>query len=149
MKMNKRGEFLARDYVIGLVLFGCVALLLFVIIADQAQTYNVPNVTDDNFQSRYDTLTNATSDIYRMQNATTSSEGLSTTSTFTFLFKSTFSIISLVFGSLSLINSLFVNFAQDFGVPSIIANIFFPSLLLIIIATLIFIVVSSVSQGKI
>ena len=134
--MNRKGEFLARNYIISIILFGMVSLIGYLIVADisgENTGYNIPNMTDQNFRNNYDTLSTTT--IYQMQNATQSSEGLSTISTFTEVFKASFSVISLIF-------------AQDFGVPSVIANIVFPSLLVIIIALLVFIIISSVSQGK-
>ena len=147
--MNRKGEFLARNYIISIILFGMVSLIGYLIVADisgENTGYNIPNMTDQNFRNNYDTLSTTT--IYQMQNATQSSEGLSTISTFTEVFKASFSVISLIFGSLGLVNGVFASFAQDFGVPSVIANIVFPSLLVIIIALLVFIIISSVSQGK-
>ncbi len=148
--MNKRGM-LARDYVIVLIIFGMVIGLGFLFVADMASSesgYNVSGMIDESFQGKYDTLTDTSQDVYAMQNATASGEGLSTISTFTVVFKATFSIISIIFGSFGLVNSVFSNFALDFGVPSIVANIFFPGILVIAIAIIIFVIVSSVSQGK-
>lgn len=141
---------LARDWVIVIVLFGAViglGALSVVDIASSSNGYN-SNITDPGFQSRYDTLTNISKDIYTAQNATASGVGLSTTSTFTIVFKATFSIISIVFGSFNIVNQVFVNFANDFGVPSAVANIFFGAILVIAIAVIIFVIISSVSQGK-
>ena len=149
--MNRKGEMLARDWVIVLILFGAVLSLAYLSVADIASSesgYGVENMTDSGFQERYDTFTRTSQDIYLAQNATASGEGLSTTSTFTTTFKATFSVISIVFGSFSLANDAMGNFATDFGVPSAVANIIFPALLAILIAVIIFVVISSVSQGK-
>lgn len=151
MIKNKRGEMLARDWVIILVLFGAVIGLASLFVADLASSdngYNNTDIVNENFQSNYDTLTETSTNIYQMQNATSSGEGLSTTSTFTTTFKATFSVVSIVFGSFGIAKNTFSNFAYDFGVPSPVANIFFSSLLVIIIAIIIFVVISSVSQGK-
>jgi len=142
---------LARDWIIVLVLFGAVAgmgALIVIDIADSETGYNVTNMTDENFQERYDTLTDTTTDIYLMQNATSSEEGISVFSTFTTVFKATFNVISIIFGSFSVANTVMINFADDFGVPSVIANVIFPSILVIIIAIIVFVVISSVSQGR-
>lgn len=148
--MNKRGM-LARDWVIVLVLFGAITGIGALIVVDMASSetgYNVTNMTDENFQSRYDTLSNTTTDIYLMQNATSSGEGISVLSTYTTVFKATFNIISIVFGSFSMAQTTMSNFAEDFGVPSVIANIIFPAILVIAIAIIIFVIISSVSKGR-
>lgn len=149
--LNKKGEFLARDFMISLILFGAVILLCYLVIGDMAHSstgYDIPNMTDENFEDRYDTLTEASTTIYQMENASTSEEGMSTVSTYTTFFKATFSIISLIFGSLSMVRSTFTNFATDFGVPSAVANIGFSAILVIIVVVLVFVIISSVSRGR-
>jgi len=149
--MNKKGEMLARDWIIVLILFGVVVSLGALYVADIASSdngYNETDLIDENFQSRYDTLSETSENIYQMQNATSSGEGLSTISTFTTTFKATFSVISIVFGSFGIATDTFSNMAMDFGIPSVVANIFFGAVLVILIAVIIFVVISSVSQGK-
>lgn len=134
-----------------IVLFGAIVGLGFLVVSDVASPsngYDVTGMVDPSFESNYNTLTNVSDDIYTAQNATASGEGLSTTSTFTIVFKATFSVISIVFGSFDMVNQVFVNLASDFGIPAAVANIFFGSLLVIAIAIIIFVVISSVSQGK-
>ena len=142
---------LARDWMIVLVLFGVVTGIGYLAVSEMASPgsgYNVSGMEDEHFQENYDTLEETSDTIYQMQNTTTSEEGISTISTYTTMFTATFSIISLVFGSFSVANNVMSNFATDFGVPSQIANIIFPSILVIIIVVIVFIVISSVSQSK-
>ncbi|KKK69688.1 hypothetical protein LCGC14_2931520, partial [marine sediment metagenome] len=64
--MNKKGM-LARDYVIVLIIFGMVIGLGSLFVADMASPesgYNVSGMVDDNFQGKYDTLTDTSQDIY-------------------------------------------------------------------------------------
>ena len=134
-----------------LVLFGAITGLGFLVVSDLASSdngYNISGVVDSDLEEHYDILGEVSDDIYTAQNATASGEGLSTISTFTIVFKATFSVISIVFGSFDLVNQVFVNFASDFGVPAAVANIFFGSLIIIAIAIIIFVVISSVSQGR-
>ena len=147
---NKKGM-LARDWIIMLVIFGVVTGLGFVFVADMAGTatgYNVSGMVDEDFQSNYDTLSNTSTDIYKMQNATASGEGMSVISTYTEVFKATFSIISIIFGSLGMVNTMLAQFAMDFGVPTAVANIMFPAILVMIIATLVFVIISAISKGR-
>lgn len=142
---------LARDWIIVLILFGVITgigALIVVDIASSETGYNVTDMADEEFQSRYDTLSKTTSDIYKMQNATASGEGISVISTFTTVFKATFNVISIVFGSFGVANVAMVNFADDFGVPSVIANVIFPAILVLIICVIVFVIISSVSKGR-
>jgi len=148
---NKKAEMLARDFMIILVLFGAICAIGYLVVEDMAGVktgYNVTNMSDPTFQENYDVLTNTTSTIYQMQNATISEEGTSVVSTYTTMFKSTFSVISLIFGSFKIASRTMTNFAEDFGVPSTLANIIFPAILVLLIVIIIFIVISSVSRGK-
>ncbi len=149
--MNKKGEMLARDWIFILVLFGAITAIGYLIVADMASSesgYNVTNMTDETFQDNYDTLSESTSTIYQMQNATTSEQGMSVLSTYTTMFTATFSIISLIFGSFGMASNTMTNFATDFGVPSILANIIFPAILVLIIVIIVFVIISSVSRGR-
>jgi len=149
--INKKGEMLARDWIMVLILFGVVTAIGYLIVADMADSstgYNVSNMTDESFQDNYDTLTETTSTTYKMQNATTSEQGMSVVSTYTMAFTSVFSIIALIFGSLGMASDTMTNFAVDFGVPSSLSNIIFPAILILIMVILIFVVISSVSRGR-
>jgi len=143
---------LARDWIIILILFGLTTGVGFMIVADIASVesgYGVENMTDESYRERYDTLTDTTEDIYLMQNATSSEEGLSVVSTYTTMFKSTFSVIGLVFGSFDVARLTMNNLAQDIGMDSNLANLFFGAILTIIISIIIFVILSSITKGRI
>lgn len=142
---------LARDWIIILVLFGLVSGIGYLIVEDLASSskgYDVANMTDENYRGRYDTLTESSSKIYQMQNATTSEQGMSVVSTYTTMFKSTFSVIGLIFGSFSVATTSMQNFAQDIGMDSNLANLLFGAILVIVICIIVFVVVSSISRGR-
>jgi len=142
---------LARDWVIVLVLFGFVAGTGYLIVEDVASSdsgYNVENMTDESYSRRYDTLTNSTQDILLMQNATASGEGMTVISVFTTMFQATFSVITIVFGSFGMATTTMTNFGQDLGMSSGMANLVFGSILVLIIATIVFIIISSISRGR-
>jgi len=142
---------LLRDFVIVLVLFGLISGIGYLVIEDIASSasgYNVENMSDESYKERYDTLTESTIKIKEMQNKTSSKEGLSVFSTFTTMFSSTFTVIGLVFNSFGMVTTTFNNFAIDLGMDADLANLIFGALLVIIIATIIFVVISSVSRGR-
>ena len=148
--MNKKGM-LARDWYVMLIVFGTISGLGYLVIADiasESSGYNIENMTDENFKENYDTMTESADDIYLMQNATASGEGMSVISTFTTMFSATFSVISIIFGSFSLADDVLTNFGVDQGVPTAIANIIFPAILAIILGLIIFVIISSISKGK-
>ncbi len=148
--VNKKGM-LARDFIIILALFGGIIGIGALIVVDMASSetgYNITNMTDENFQSNYDTLSDTFDDVELMKNATTSSEGISVLSTYTTVFKATFNVITLVFRSPILIKNIFVNFAEDFNIDSGVANIMFTLILTISLAIIIFVIISSVSKGR-
>lgn len=142
---------LARDWIIILVLFGLVSGVGYLVVVDIASSesgYNVVNMTDENYQSRYDTLTESSRNIYQMQTEAKSEEGLSVISAFTTFFSSTFGIIGIIFGSFGLATTTMANFGQDLGMSGGLSNLVFGAILVMIISTIVFIIVSSVSRGR-
>ncbi len=142
---------LARDFIIILALFGAITGIGALIVVDMASSesgYNVTNMTDETFQSNYDTLTDISDDVDLMKNATASGEGINVVSTYTTVFKATFNVITLIFRSPILMRNVFVSFADDFNIPSGVANIMFTLILTISLAIIIFVIISSVSKGR-
>lgn len=149
--MNKKGEFLVRDFIVVLVLFGIVTgigALIVVDVADYETGYGVENMTDKNFQERYDSLSETTKNVELMQNATTSTEGLKLDSIYTEIFSGTFNIVGIIFGSFGVLFSTLSNFMSDFGVPSGLANLMAGGIFAIILSTIIFVIMSSISKGR-
>lgn len=151
-KMNKKAEFLARHYMILLILFGMVvgigALMVYG-MANSDEGYGIENMTDERYSDNYDTISDASSRIYQMSDETAKREGLTIWSVFTTIFSATFTIISLILGSFGIVNSSVSNLLSDAGVPSAMANIVGGGIVVIIIGIVVFIIISSVSDGKI
>lgn len=148
--MNKKAM-LARDFIIILVLFGAVTGISALIVIDMAGEntgYDIENMTNEKFQENYNTLTETSTTIYKMQDATMSKEGTSVLSPYTTTIQALISVISLIFGSVNVAGNTMANFAEDFGVPSAISNIFFPMMLVIVIVIIVFVIISSVSKGR-
>lgn len=150
-KMNKKGMY-ARDYIIILILFGSICLTGYLIVADMAGSdsgYGVSGMVDENFAEHYNTLTESTSNIGKLQNATTSEAGTKTISQYTEIFRATFSMISIIFGSIGMTSGTLTHFATDFEIPSAMANIISATIMGILITILIFVIISSVSKSKV
>jgi len=148
--INKKGM-LARDWFVMLIIFGVITGLGYLVVADfasESSGYAVENMTDDDFQDNYDTLTDSVKNVSEMQNKTAAKGGLDVISTFTTLFTATINIITIVLGSFSMASNVMTNFAIDFGVPTVVANLIFPAILALIIGIIIFVIISSISKGK-
>ncbi|MFW6172895.1 MAG: hypothetical protein ACOC5T_04050 [Elusimicrobiota bacterium] len=144
--INKKGEMLARDWVIAAVLFSGLIALFVLQTGAFSSVYDADNVTSDEFSEKFDKFENNTAYATEMWNQTTGEGGLSTVGTFDILFKSTFGVISLVFSSVNLAGTQMFGFVEYFGIPSQVGFLFFTILMTILTVIIIFIVISSVSR---
>lgn len=143
--MNKKG-FIARDFVLAMILFSGVIALAFLAVADLADTYDNPNVVDEGFTDNFERFQNETDRASQIFDAATSNEGLSLIGTFDVLFSSSFTVISLVFGGVAAVGSQVANFGSYFGIPSTVTKTFFTILLSGLTILIVFIIISSVSR---
>lgn len=149
MRYNKKGQFLARDWVMSAILFSGVIALLVLALGDMVDTYGTENVTDSAFQTTFDKFQDNTDIAQEMWNRSSGEDGLSTIGTFDILFKSTFSVISLVFSSVTLAGTQVFGFVEYFGIPKEVGFIFGTIILSILSVIIVFIVISSVSRRDI
>lgn len=149
-KLNKKG-FLARDWVITIIIFSLfagIAGLIVYDLADPVNGYNVANMTNGNFDAQYNKVAYSESITKQMADASTSKEGLGLLGGAELFFGSTVTVIQIVFGSLGTVNNVFGAMISTFGIPPRIANLIFPALLAIITTVLVFVVVSSLTKTK-
>ena len=142
---------LARDWMIVLIIFGMITGIGSLVVYDISSSeygYDVPNMTDGDYNNSYDTLTDATIKIGEMANATSSKEGQSTISPYTLFFKATFSVIGIIFNSFGIASSTLATFGEDIGMPSSLANLLFSGIMVLIVGIIIFVVVSAISRGR-
>ena len=143
---------LLRDWVIMIIIFSLfvgIAGLIVYDMADADQGYDVQNMTDGNFDSQYNQVEYTSQITNQMANASTSKEGLGLVGTAEMFFGSTWTVIQIVFGSLSIVNGVFSGFAVSFGIPPQISNLIFPGIIAIITTIIIFVVVSSLTKSKV
>ncbi len=149
---NKKGEIIPRTIVITILIFTLITGIGFLVVNDISSSengYNIPNMSDSNFQQKYSDVNNISDTINIMKNKTLNKEGLNVVSTYTTMFKSTFSVIALVFGSIGMINTIFLNIMKDFGISATLGNLIIGSILAMITTVIMFAVLSSVSRGRI
>ena len=145
--MNKKA-WVARDFVIAMLLFsGCIALFVLMVGAI-ANDYDNPNIIDQNFSDKFDKFSDDTGRASEMWSAVTSEGGLSLVGTTELLFFSTFRVISLIFSSVVAAGTQLAGFGEFFGVPSAVTAIFMVLIFSILTVSIIFIIISSVRSGK-
>lgn len=143
---NKQGEMLARDWVTSIVLATGVISLLVLMVGSMVNEYDVDNVTSDEFSEKFNTFENNTAIVQDMFNETSGQGGLSTVGVFDVLFTATFSVLSLVFDSVTLVGTQVFGFTEFFGVPSEVGFLFFTILMAVLSIAIVFIIISSVSR---
>lgn len=146
-RINKKG-FLTRDFVQAGILFTGIIALMVIMVGGIADEYGNTDIVSEDFSANYDRLTSITENVETIRNTTTSSSGLSFKGAFNVAFTSAFTAIQLVFSTLTLLGSVMSNFALDFGVPKVVADLLFIIGFSIITVVLIFVWLSSISRGK-
>lgn len=147
MIMNKKG-FVARDFVVAMLLFSGGIALFVLMVGSVANDYDNVDVIDPEFSNKFDKFSEDTSRAAEMWNATTSEGGLSLVGTADLLFFSTFRVISLVFTSVVAAGTQLAGFGGFFGIPSEITAIFMVLVFTILTVLIVFIIISSVRSGK-
>jgi hypothetical protein len=146
-KQNTRG-WVARDFIIAMLLFSGSIALFVIMVGSLANDYDNPNVISSDFSTKFDRFSEDNSRIEEMWNATTSEGGLSLIGTADLLFFSTFRVISLVFSSVVASGQQLASFGSFFGLPSEVSSIFALLIFGILTVSIIFIIISSVRSGK-
>jgi len=145
--MNKKG-WVARDFVIAVLLFSGVLALFVVMIGSIANDYDNPNVIDEDFSDKFDKFSEDTDRAGEMWEAATGEDGLSLVGTADLLFFSTFRVISLIFNSVVATGTQLASFGEYFGIPTEITGIFMVLIFSILTVSIVFIIISSVRSGR-
>lgn len=145
-KWNRKGQFLARDWVIALILFTGGISLMVLMVTGLATEYDNEDIVDEAIVENYGFLDETTGLATSAFDATTEKEGLSFIGSFDILFSSAFTVITLVFGSISLAGGAMAQFAIDFGIPSAVSNVIFPMFLAILTVILVFVIISTTTR---
>jgi hypothetical protein len=147
--MNKKAQFLTRDFVIAGILFSGIVALFVLMIAGIQQEYDSDLLTNEDFAANYDRLNTQLEKIETSRTSAAAGEGLSFIGTFDVAFQSTFTVIQMVFSTLDLFGDMTGSFAEDFGFDPLVTRLVFRIALGILTAIIIFVWVSSISRGKI
>ena len=146
-QMNKKG-WVARDFVIAMLLFSGGIALFVLMVGSMANDYDNTNVIDANFSAKFDKFSEDTERSGEMWSAATSEGGLSLVGTADLLFFSTFRVISLVFSSVVAAGTQLAGFGEFFGIPSAVSGIFMVLMFSILTVSIVFIIISSIRSGR-
>lgn len=149
MKLQNKKGWLARDFVISVILFAGVIGLFSLTVVSIANNYGRTDIVDEGFNTRYNQILNLTQANKNMFKSVTSPQGLTLQGTFDIAFGATFTVIQLVFGTLLNFESIPANFISQFTfVDSNVLVIVFNIILTVITITLVFVWLSSISRGR-
>jgi hypothetical protein len=152
MKFKQKKGFLARDWVVAIVLFAGVISLFSISVLSIANNYGRSDIVNSDFNAKYNKLIDLTNDKNKMFNSVRSGQGLSLQGTFDIAFGSTFTVIQLVFGSVIMYETVAASFVTDYGSNSIfdagVLVILFNLGITIITVILVFVWLSSISRGR-
>ncbi len=148
--INKKG-FTTKDFIIAGLLFTAVISFFVIGIADVQSNYpDNPSIISDSFSANYDKLTNQTASINTMRETALSGEGLSFRGAFDVTFGSFFTVMQLVFSTLTLFGTMYLNLTTDFPmIDSMVLNNFMIIGLAIITVILIFRLINAVGRNPV
>lgn len=147
IKNNIKG-FVARDFVIAMLIFSATIALFVLMVGSIANDYGNTNMINPEFSNKFDQFSNDTQIAKEMWNATTSEGGLSLFGAADLFFFSTFKVISLVFESVKVAGLMLITFPTFFGIDDSVAVIFISLIMAILGVLIVFIVISSLRSGS-
>ena len=147
MKFDKKG-WVARDFVVAVLLFSGVLALFVVMIGSIANDYGNTEIIDPVFSEKFDKFSEDTERAGEMWESATSEDGLSLVGTADLLFFSTFRVISLIFSSVVATGRQLTGFGEYFGIPTEVTGIFMVLIFSILTVYIVFIILSSVRSGR-
>ena len=146
-KINKKG-WVARDFIIAMLVFSGVLAMFVVMIGSIANDYDNTDIISPEFSDKFDKFSENVDTGGEMWAASTGEGGLSLVGTADLLFFSTFKVISLVFDSVNIAWTQMTEFGEFFGIPSVISNIFVGLIFTILTVMIVFIIISSIRSGR-
>lgn len=150
MKIKNKKGISVQTWVIASILFSGIFALFILSIGSFAEQYDASgNVVDSELEARYNKLDNFTSQVERIKDTVQQPEGLSLIGEFRVLFSSTLGVLNTVLSSINLIPSIIGNFAEDFGIPSQVVNVFFIIATSILTVLIIFAILNAGSGSRV
>ena len=148
LKINRKGQFLPRDWLIALILFSGVIALGTVMVASQASDYGNLDIIDSSISQNFGDLQEATDIASLAFDATNRKGALTITGSFSILFQSAFTIIALIFNSVAIATGQLSSFGEFVGMPTAVSQILFPILISVLMVVLVFAIISTTTRRE-
>ena len=146
---NIKGEWRLRDYTLSLLLLSGIIALAYIMVGSLSTEYSVPGIVDPSFSENYDRFNEQQTNIGEMWDSTTNKTGLTLVATTAdILLQSTFSVISLIIGSVGSLSDQVGSIAGDFGIPTEVWNIGITILLSVLTILIIFAIINAVNKQE-
>lgn len=143
--VNKKA-FTMSNYLIGLIVFSAIIGLGFLAVSSIGTSYQRTNIIDQSFLNNYDKFNNNTATINQMLNETSGKKGI--IGTVEIFFDSTFTVISLIFSSLSSVREQVGFIGSDFGIPTAVSSIVLVLIIMVIVVLIIMTIINAVNKTK-
>ena len=148
-KITQRKGFLTRDIVISGLLFTGIIAIFVLMIAGVADNYNNTEIINEDISNNYDKLSTLTGNLSQSLDEVQSGDGLKFTGTFEIVFSATFTVIKMIFGTISLYGTIVANFVSDFTfLDSSVIKVLLTLGMAILTTIVMFIWISSITRGK-
>lgn len=143
---NKKG-FLAKDWIIATIFFGGIVALAILMVGAYTDTYNSSGVVDQQFSENYDHLQDTSDIASQMQESVRGKGGVTLAVAAELVFSSTFTVIGLIWDSLTLPVTVLSHFAADFDIPSSVTFVLGAVLTMALIVVILFAIIGSLKKG--
>jgi len=146
--LKNKNAFLARTWLIAFAVGLSIIILSYFMVQGLATNYDNTAILDSGFQHTYDKYSELQENVGEMQEEVRGPKGLSFKGIYEVTFGATFTIIALIFDSVTMPGEMLYRLMIDAQVPRAIALIIgtLPTLLIFIMIVLV--VISSISRGK-
>jgi tetrahydromethanopterin S-methyltransferase subunit G len=144
-----KSAFLVRDFVIVGIIFGLVIALYVILVASTANQYNNTEIISPSFAAHYSNLNSNLAKINTANEAVQGSGGLNLIGTFNVAFNSVFTVIAMVWDTITIYKDMGSNISRDFNfLDQKTVLLFLGAVIAMLTVYLVFIWLSSVSRGK-
>ena len=146
-QINKKG-WTALDFVVALLIFTGGISLFVIMIGSVANDYDNTDIIDPAFSEQFDKFDGATSTTGEMFDALNSEEGLGFFGATELFFNAGFTVINLIFQSVTTASALLFTFPTYFGIPTTASVIMMTLIFTILTAYIVFIIINSLRGNK-
>ena len=150
MIFKQKKGFLLRDFVAVSIIFGLIIAMYIIMTGAIANNYNNQDIVSPSFAAHYSQLSTNLNNLNTAYSNVKGTNGLNLIGTFNVVFNSVFTVIAMVWDSITIYSSMAMNISGDFSfLDQSTSLLFLSGLIALIVVYLMFVWLSSVSRGKI